>query len=274
METNVRVEIDKKVAWVWLNRPEKLNAMSPALNDEMIEVLDALETDESVAVLVLAGAGGNFSAGMDLKEFFRDVDGATRARKVQVRRAAYTWQYERLRGFGKPTIAMVEGWCLGGAFTPLVSCDIAVAAQDAQFGLSEVNWGILPAGVVSRDLVAVMSTRQARYYALTGRVFNGTKAAEMGLVTLAVPHETLRAEVEAIAAELTGKNPTTLRAIKEALRFCQEMSWETARDYLYAKHDQMLFQDTENGREQALDQFLDKQFQPAHQTYLRKDDAP
>ena len=81
--------------------------------------------------------------------------------------------------FPKPTIAMVNGFCFGGAFTPLIACDFAIAAEDATFGLSEINWGIFPGGLVSRVLADAMSYRDAMYYIMTGDPFDGKKAAEL-----------------------------------------------------------------------------------------------
>ncbi len=177
----VQVAFDNQVAWVTLNRPEKRNAMNPALNARMLAVLEALEGDARCGVLVLTGAGNSFSAGMDLKEYFREAEGESRARVLKVRRDAYGW-WRRLMWFEKPTIAMVNGWCFGGAFTPLVSCDLAIAAEDAQFGLSEINWGIIPAGNVTKAVAATMGLREALYYIMTGEVFDGRKAASLGLV--------------------------------------------------------------------------------------------
>ena len=125
--TTVWVEVDEGIAWVELNRPEKRNAMSPTLNAEMVEVLETLDADDACGVLVLTGAGEAFSAGMDLKEYFREVDAGPEHRQRKVRRDAALWQWRLLRTYAKPTIAMVNGWCFGGAFTPLVACDLAKA---------------------------------------------------------------------------------------------------------------------------------------------------
>jgi trans-feruloyl-CoA hydratase/vanillin synthase len=259
----VKIERSKGIAWLYFNRPEKRNAMSPTLNKEMLVALDEIERDGVSEVLVLTGAGDAFSAGMDLKEYFREVDGKPAHVQSEVRRIAGAWQYQRLRSFPLPTIAMVNGWCFGGAFTPLVSCDIAIAADDAQFGLSEINWGILPGGVVTRDVAAVMSYRNALFYILTGRPFDGRKAAELGLVTLSVPATHLRDEVVRVANELKTKNPATLRACKEAFKTSLQMSWEEAQDYLYAKLEQMQFRDKAQGRKKGLQQFLDdKTYKP------------
>jgi enoyl-CoA hydratase/carnithine racemase len=98
---------------------------------------------------------------MDLKEYFRDVDAAPAHVQRRVRRDSAMWQWRMLRTYPKPTLAMVNGWCFGGAFTPLVACDLALAADEATFGLSEVNWGIPPGGVVSRALAETVGTRAA-----------------------------------------------------------------------------------------------------------------
>jgi feruloyl-CoA hydratase/lyase len=181
----VKVEFEDGIAWVTLNRPEKRNAMSPALNREMLEVLDVLELDERCKVLVLTGAGDSFCAGMDLKEYFRETDGSTPIEIGRVKRDSMSWQWRRLMYFPKPTIAMVNGWCFGGAFTPLVSCDLSIAADEAVFGLSEINWGIIPAGNVTKAVADKMTQSDALYFLMTGENFDGKKAAETRLIRAA-----------------------------------------------------------------------------------------
>jgi trans-feruloyl-CoA hydratase/vanillin synthase len=270
MKSPVLVEFDNGIAFVTLNRPEKRNAMNPALNARMLEVLDELEGDDRCGVLVLRGAGESWSAGMDLKEYFRDNDGKPRDATLRARRQSGGW-WSRLMYFEKPTIAMVNGWCFGGAFTPLVACDLAIAADDATFGLSEVNWGIPPGGNVSRALAETVGTRDALLYIMTGRTFDGRRAAEMGLVNWSVPRERLREEVEGLARELLGKNPAVLRAAKVGFKHALGMSWEQAEDYFYAKLDQATFTDREGGRGQGLEQFLDeKRFRPGLGNYARE----
>ncbi len=259
----VLVSFEDQIAWVTLNRPEKRNCMSPALNAEMIQVLDALEDDERCRVLVLTGASDSFSAGMDLREFFRATDGLPYNKQARIRRQSGQWQYRQLANFPKPTIAMVNGWCFGGAFTPLISCDIAIADENATFGLSEINWGILPGGAVTRAVAAVMNLRNSMYYILTGTPFSGKQAAEMGLVNEAVPKDKLRARTVEIAKVLLQKNPHALRVCKQAVRGVQGMPFELAYDYLGAKVAQLEFEDDEGGREQGLKQFLDdKSYRP------------
>src|SRR5437867_12720348 len=172
----VQLAKEKGIAWITLNRPKKRNAMNPKLHYEMVELLSDLETDEETHVVVLTGAGDSFCAGQDLKEYFRDLDDNPKERR-RASWASQEWRWRRLYTFPKPTIAMVNGYCFGGAFTPLIACDFAIAAEDALFGLSEINWGIFPGGLVSRVLADAMCYRDALYYIMTGDPFDGKKAA-------------------------------------------------------------------------------------------------
>jgi trans-feruloyl-CoA hydratase/vanillin synthase len=269
---NVLVEFEDGIAWVTLNRPEKRNAMSPALNAEMRETVNALATDERCGVFVLTGAGESFAAGMDLKEYFRETDNAPDTVLLDVRRTAEDWQWRRLRDYPKPTIAMVNGWCFGGAFTPVCACDLAIAAEEATFGLSEINWGILPAGNVTKATMETIGYRNALYYTMTGESFNGVKAAEMGLVNEAVPLEKLRDRTRELAKVLLEKNQTVLRGAKLAMKRVRYMDWEVSADYLYAKMAEALHLGGAGNRKDAMKAFLDdKTFKPGIQHFKQED---
>ncbi len=268
--TTVKVQFDEGIAWVSLNRPDKRNAMSPTLNREMLQVLEALEFDDRCGVVVLTGEGDSFSAGMDLKEYFRETDNAPALIKAQIRRAAGAWQWRKLRFYAKPTIAMVNGWCFGGAFTPLIACDLAVAADEATFGLSEINWGIIPAGNVTKAVSQVCGERAALYYIMSGEPFGGQKAREIGLVNESVPLAALRERTRELAKTLLGKNPTVLRQAKHALRRVEPMDWDLSEEYLAAKAEQTAAIDPEKGRTKGMKQFLDdKTIRPGLEGYRR-----
>jgi trans-feruloyl-CoA hydratase/vanillin synthase len=268
----VLVKFEDGIAWVTMNRPEKRNAMSPALNEEMLATVQALATDERCRVLVLTGAGDSFAAGMDLKEYFRMTDGAPDTILLHVRRVAEEWQWRRLRDYPKPTIAMVNGWCFGGAFTPVVACDLAFAAEEAIFGLSEINWGILPAGNVSKASMEAMGYRNALYYGMTGESFDGRKAAEMGLVNEAVPRAALEERTRAVARTLLEKNPTVLRNLKLAMKRVKYMDWEVSADYLYAKMAEALHLGGAQNREKAMKAFLDdKTYRPGLENFPKNE---
>lgn len=267
----VEVKVEDGIAWVTLNRPKKRNAMSPTLNREMIDVLETIELDDDAQVLVLTGAGESWTAGMDLKEYFMETDGKSDIFQERMRRDCSQWQWKLLRFYNKATIAMVNGWCFGGAFSPLVACDLAIAADEAVFGLSEINWGIPPGNLVSKAVADTMGHRQALYYVMTGETWTGKQAAEMGLVNKSVPLAELKAEVTKLAKKLLEKNPAVLRYAKHGFKRCREFTWEQNEDYLYAKVDQSIGRDPEKGRAEGLKQFLvDKTIKPGLQTYKRK----
>ena len=269
---NVNIDFQDGIAWITFNRPQKKNAFSPALNREMIPILDALEVDDRCSVLVLTGAGDSYSSGMDIKEYFREVDKVTPIEVMRVRRDSMAWQWRQLQRFPKPTIAMVNGWCFGGAFTSLASCDLAIAANEATFGLSEINWGILPAGNVMKAVVDKMTLSDAAYYLMTGDTFNGQQAAAMRLVNEAVPLAQLRDRTEQVARKLMEKNPHILSTMKLTYRRVKEMNWDVAEDYLYAKAQEAYSTDPEQGRKQGMQQFLDeKSFRPGLGQYRRQD---
>ena len=266
----VKVEKEDGITWVILNRPEKRNAMSPQLHYDMLDAVTELETDKETKVMVLTGAGEAWCAGQDLREFFRALDNNPAERR-RAGWASQEWRWRRLFTFPKPTIAMVNGYCFGGAFTPLIACDFAIAAEDAIFGLSEINWGIFPGGLVSRVLVDALSYRDAMDYIMTGAPFDGKKASEMRLVNFAVPHAQLREETVKLAKKLMEKNPNTLRAAKEVYKLCRTMDYSQAEDYMAAKGAALRAMDPEKGREEGTRQFLDeKSYRPGFGAYQRK----
>lgn len=265
----VKVEKENGITWVILNRPEKRNAMSVQLHYDMLDAISELETDDETRVMVLTGAGNSWSAGQDLRDFFRVTD-KNPAERRRAGWASQEWRWRRLFTFPKPTIAMVNGYCFGGAFTPLIACDLAIAAEDAIFGLSEVNWGIFPGGMVSRVLAEAMSYRDAMYYIMTGDTFDGKKAAEMRLVNFAVPREKLREETIKLANKLMEKNPHTLKAAKEVYKTCKTMDYWQAEEYMSAKGIALRATDPEKGREAGMKQFLDdKTYRPGFGMYKR-----
>ena len=269
----VRVERADGIAWVTFARPEKRNAMNPQLHFDMEHILMELETDDAVEVIVLTGEGEAWSAGMDLQEYFRETDDDPRAR-FRAGVADHHWGWQLLSGSRKSTIAMVNGYCFGGAWIPLCACDIVITAEDATFGLSEVNWGIIPGGIVSKVIRDVLSYRDALFYAMTGRTFDGRKAVEIGLANIAVPREELRAETERLAQELMAKSPVVLAYTKQAVRAVGSMDAEQAYDYLRAKLDAMRFNDPQQTRRRGMHDFLDeKLYRPGHEPVQRPSSA-
>ena len=266
-EETVAYSIEDGVAWVKFNRPEKRNCMSPKLNRQMKKVLEELEFRDDVKVLVLTGEGKAWTAGMDLQEYFRENEakgiGAVRA----AQRESYGW-FERLRWYEKPTIAMINGWCFGGGYGPLFGCDIAIAAEDAQFGLSEINWGILPGGGASKVAQELMPFRKAMYHAMMGENLTGKQAEAQGLITEAVPADKLLARVTEIAEVLKKKDGNALRATKLVMRRMVDMTYDNALDYQIRAQEALNGFGGAEARKEATRQFLDeKTFKPVFGTF-------
>jgi len=265
-QDTVAYTVEGNIAWVSFNRPEKRNCMSPKLNRQMLRVLDELEFRDDVGVLVLGGEGTSWSAGMDLKEYFRETEALGLAGTRAAQREAYSW-WRRLRWYQKPTIAMINGWCFGGAYGPLFGCDLAFCADEAQFGLSEINWGILPGGGATKIAVELMSFRNAMYHAMMGENLTGQQAAAQGLVNESMPLADLKARVTAVANVLLQKNPVALKATKDAVRRVGEMTYDNGEDYLIRAQEAANSYDNE-GRKEGIRQFIDdKSYKPGLGAY-------
>ncbi len=267
-ETNdtATYRIENGIAWLSFNRPDKRNCMSPTLNRRMGEILDEIEFRDDFGVLVLKGEGTAWSAGMDLKEYFRETEaqGLQGTRKAQ--RESYGW-WRRLRWYQKPTIAMVNGWCFGGGYGPLYACDLAIAADEAQFALSEINWGILPGGGATKVVVDLMPMRDAMYHAMTGELIDGKTAAAWRLVNESAPLAELETRVKALAEVLLKKNPVALKATKDAVRRVKEMTYDNAEDYLIRAQEAANSFDND-GRKEGIRQFIDeKSYKPGLGAY-------
>ena len=255
------------IAWVKFNRPEKRNCMSPKLNRQMLRVINDLEFRDDVGVLVLTGEGDAWSAGMDLKEYFRETEAQGLVGVRHSQREAYAW-WERLRNYQKVTIAMINGWCFGGAYGPLFSCDLAFCSDDAQFGLSEINWGILPGGGATKVATELMPMRKAMFHALMGENLSGKEAEAAGLVNESLPAAKLEARVLEVANKLLKKNWHTLKATKDSVRRVREMTYQNAEEYLIRAQEGLNWHDKSDGRHVAMKQFLDdKTFKPGLGTY-------
>ena len=263
----VKVEVRDGIGWAVMNRPEKRNAMSPQLHYDMDDALGRLETDPDARVIVVTGAGGNFSAGQDLKKFFRELENDPFERK-KAQRYANSWRWQRLYNYDKPTIAMIHGYCVGGAFMQLLATDFAIAAKSATFSLSEVNWGILPGALVAKVVSDTVLPRHALYYACLGDPFDGDEAARIGMVNYAVPDDDLESETVKLAEKLMRKSPAVLRATKQAVRQVRTMDFDQAYDYLAAKGQSIKVGDAEDSYNTGLRQFLDeKSYKPTFEPF-------
>jgi trans-feruloyl-CoA hydratase/vanillin synthase len=249
-----------------LNRPEKKNAMNPTLHREMQQVLTELAVDRSVRVLVVTGAGDSFCAGMDLKEYFFEYKDDPHGMEAN-REVSQDWRDRKLRLFPVPTIAMINGNCFGGGISVLAACDLAIAADDAPLGLSEINFGQLAAGPVSKYMSERLSDRDALWYIYTGEKFDGQRAAEIGLVNKSVPAESLREVTYELAEQLASKNQIALRLAKQLYRHSQVMDHDSAMNYANAKVRELTALDDGSWMNEGIGQFLEGKYRPGLGSY-------
>lgn len=274
----VTVEFDDGITTLTLDRPEQKNAINPQLIEEMHgEVMpalkeDAYDPDGGTNVLVVTGAGDAFCGGMDLKEFFLD-NADNQADFQQVGRINMEW-FEDLYTFPRATIAAVNGWCFGGGLALMCACDLAIASTDATMGLSEVRWGIIPAGGATYLPANTISRRDFLEASLMGREMDGEHAEFIRLVNKAVPPEELDDEVREWAEELNDLNPKVVEFAKEAYRHEMEsnMDFGSATTYEVGRNRHLSdVIDRENVK--ALQAFADDKFKPGVETYSDEDIA-
>jgi feruloyl-CoA hydratase/lyase len=252
------------VTTITLNRPEKRNAMSPQLHREMYDCLNDLRYDKETRVIVITGAGESFCAGQDLKQYFIEMDSQPERVRDEVREKSRQWRNEILRKMPQPVIAKINGWVFGGGFTVVTGCDIAIAAEDVQFGLSEVNFGHFPGGEVTIVLTEHLQPKHGLYYALTGKTMTAKEAERIGLITKAVPRADLEKEVADLANNLKEKAPSALNAVKEAWYYTFYSNPEVAYEIsglISDKAKQAI------GGRPGLQQFARKEYRPGLGSY-------
>ncbi len=261
----IQIEKEDQITTITLNRPEKKNCMNPQLHFEMCDILEDLTTDPETRVLVLTGAGDSFCAGQDLKEFFYDLANDPKKR-TKARRASSYWREQLLRLFPAPTIAAINGYCFGGGFGLVAACDLAIAADEAVFGLSEINWGIFPGSTLPKAIPELIPFRDAMYYTLTGKTFDGKKAAEIRFVNVSVPRSQLRQAVTEMARELIAKDPAALKAAKEVFKIGRYFNYEEMGAWSDAMGG-LLRSSTDQRWKKGVEQFKSGNYRPGLGSY-------
>ena len=214
------------VARVWLNRPEQHNALSTELVSGLTATLHALASDETIRVVVLGGRGPSFCAGADIAVMKSSAEVTFQRNVAEAERLSGL--FATLAALPRPVIARLHGHVLGGGVGLACACDIAVAAEDARFGLSEVRLGILPA-VISPYVIRRLGDRSARELMLTGERFDGRAALRVGMVHHAVPAAELDAKVDDRIAALLEGAPRAQARIKLLLALYADSTWEKYR---------------------------------------------
>ena len=220
----ILLEKKDKIATITFNRPEKMNAASPAVFRDLDNALTDIENDDDIRVVILTGNGEAFSAGADVEKFEFDKIKFGMDFIENVARAFMHFEY-----LPKPIIAAVNGYAFGFGTGITLACDIVIASEKAKFGTKEVNWGQVPIETLLRG-AEVMGKRTIAYMALTGSTFTAQDAKDAGLVNKIVPHDQLMAEAWKLAESVSKGAPLAQKAIKKVLnRKCrEEWDWTVA----------------------------------------------
>ena len=208
MET-IQLKKEPPLGWIYLNRPDKLNVINEQMIYELRVAVDDLVADEQIRVIIITGNGKAFSAGADISQF-KTLNGLT------------AWEFARkgrelmdyIENIPKPTIAMINGYALGGGLELAMACDIRIAAEEAQLGLPEINLGIYPGFGGTQRLVRLVGKGRALELMMTGDRISAKDAERIGLVNKVVPLAELEKETRDFAMKLAEKPPVALRLIK------------------------------------------------------------
>ncbi len=206
----ITLSYEDHVALLTLNRPDKRNAISFELVDEILHAFDEVEKSP-VLVLVLTGAGKAFSGGMDL-ENLKSLIGRSHEQNVKDTQTMGRL-FRTLYDFPKPTVAAVNGAAIAGGTGLATLCDITIASTEAKFGYTEVRIGFIPA-IVSSFLVRQVGEKQARDLLLTGRIFDAQEAYRIGLINEVVEPERLMPRVKEVVAQILENSPASVMATK------------------------------------------------------------
>lgn len=232
---------EESMGIVTLNRPERMNALSFQLKEEVSALFDDMEKDEEVKVVILTGGEKVFSAGADIKE----------RRKVQLSQSEFYFAqrksqdfYTRINEFEKPVIGAISGVAIGGGCELALVCDLRIASDTARFGQPEVKIGVIPAAGGTQRLPRLIGVTKAKELLFTGDSIDAQEAYRLGLVNKVVPVDQLMEEAKALAKKLIDNPPLSIKYAKRAVNVGMELDMVSALDYeaqcasiLYASED-------------------------------------
>jgi enoyl-CoA hydratase/carnithine racemase len=200
------------VAWLRINRPEVLNAISPALLSEMKDALEKAGKDDEIGVVVLTGEGRAFSAGVDLKSLGdRKLEGG---RVGPILDDPAREMLDIIQTMPKVVIAMVNGYCFTGALEIVLACDLIIAAEEAKLGDTHTRWGIRPSWGMSQRLPLMVGMPKAKELSFTADTITAREAERIGLVNMVVPGDKLEAAVKEMAQKILGNSREAIAACK------------------------------------------------------------
>jgi enoyl-CoA hydratase/carnithine racemase len=206
--------VDKRqqIAYATLNRPTALNALSFELRRDLKQFFTDIQADRDIRLVILTGAGRAFCAGADIKEW-QEPSSVTDDR--QARQQLSFW--EAMNRCEQPIIAAINGYALGGGCELAMCCDIRIASDQAQLGLTEVTLGIIPGGGGTQRLPRLIGRGKALELILTGRRIDALEALRLGLIEEVVPHDQLMATVDSLGQMIISRAPLAVKYAKEAI---------------------------------------------------------
>jgi len=252
------------VATLWLDRPDKLNAMGPAFWADLPVLVNELSDDDDVRVVVLAAKGKHFSVGLDLKSMGGSVAGAGGGGSSRAAAAKRFYrEVKRMQGSvtavadcTKPVIAAVHGYCIGGAIDLITACDIRLASADAIFSVRETKIAIVADIGTLQRLPRVISAGHVAELAYTGKDIDADRAQRIGLVNDVFPDtDALLKGAHDMAAEIAANSPLVVQGTKQVLRASADMTVEQGLDYVGVWNSGFL---QSNDLTEALTAFMQK----------------
>jgi len=221
--------VEKKghIAWVWLNRPEKKNAMNPPAWTETIPIFEDLDEDDNIRVVIVAAKGGEFSTGLDLVEMLVVLDELSTPEQNAAKKKSFMRKLLKLQdGLSciekcrKPVIAAVHGLCLGGGLDLITACDIRLCSKDAKFSLLEASVGMVADVGVMQRIPNIIGQGHAREMAYSCRRVNAQRAKEINLVNdVFENYDELLKEAEALANDIAANSPLAVQASKMVFKY-------------------------------------------------------
>lgn len=248
----MEVLFEKKgnIAWVTLNRENVLNVLNSNVINCLSRIFCDIETDGTVRAVVITGAGTKaFAAGADLKELRNAKD----QRMLMVKRGQEV--FSMIRHSGKPVIAAVNGYALGGGLELALSCDIRFASQNAKFALPEVKLGLIPGYGGTQLLSVILGAARAKHMMFTGDMISADEALKIGLIEKVCSRETLLPEVGYLAEKIAANGPLAVNAVKKAISGGAGFYLDRGLDHEFVQYAAIAFS---NDAETGMDAFLNK----------------
>lgn len=217
------IEKQSEIAWVTLNRPESHNALSKQLAIDLIKAIESLDTDETVALIVLGGAGPSFCAGADLSDEGM-VDAA-----INNDRPALYGPWDAVEQANKPVIAAVHGYAITGGYLLATACDLVIASEDAKFADTHAKWGLIPFGAEPQRLIKLVGVKKAKELMFTSKMISAAEAERYGLINQVVPRDQLKEKTLEMANAILENSQPTVRTIKHLINFGSEFGYTAGK---------------------------------------------